>query len=163
MQWSEVLAQLPPATAATLVNGLTIGCGQAALAGRRAAQDARVTAVERALVAALVAWSRSIALLPDALRRSWVAPVLPDPALPSALPVMTWRQLLAHDDPGTLTEALADVLGAAHRAVALVVADADVADTLAQLTAVVAAASALRARLLTLAQDHVDARAADDT
>src|SRR5687768_4511523 len=100
MLWSTVLASLPPETAAAVVNGLTIGYGQAALAGRRAARGANVTAVERALVAALVAWSRSVALLPAALRTTWVAPVLPDPATPPTFPAAPWQTLVVQANAG---------------------------------------------------------------
>ena len=46
------MATLPPEQGAQLINGLTIGYGSLALAARRAAEDASVATVERAVAAA---------------------------------------------------------------------------------------------------------------
>jgi hypothetical protein len=158
MRWSAVLASLPPETAA-VVNGLTLGYGQAALAGRRAASNASVTAIERALVAALLAWSRSVALLPAALQPGWVAPVLPDLATRPGLPAGSWQALLLSVVAGPLDTQLAEVLAVASRSAELIMADASVADSLAQLTVAAAAVVALRARLLALVDDDEPDRA----
>jgi hypothetical protein len=161
MQWSELLATLPPATAVDLVNGLSLGYGQVALAGRRAARGASVTAVERALATALVVWERGVALLPDRLLESWPAPAAPDPATPPDLPSVSWDSLLVTAAAGALDTRLAEAVAAARRSAELAVADAPVADVLAQLATARVAVVAVRDQLLALAQQGPSATLPD--
>ena len=153
MQWSELLATLSPTTAVDLVNGLSLGYGQAALAGRRAARDARVSAVEGPLAAALVAWARSVALLPAEARAAWVPPTPPDLAAPPNLPAASWSAVLRGADVGPLDTLLGEALAAARRSAQVVLDDGPVTETLAQLALAWAAAAALHARLRALADD----------
>jgi hypothetical protein len=150
MLWSEVLVSLSDEGAARLVNGLSIGLGATALAGRRAARDASLGAVERSLAAAHDALARSLAELPAALR-------LPGndshPRLVSAeprVPTLSWTDyVLQWDaDPGQAPQVLlADAVRGAREAGEAFLADGEAEATLDNLREVRRVLASLHDRL----------------
>jgi hypothetical protein len=142
MRWSELLDMLPPATAAALVNGLTVGYGMTALAGQHAARADTVAAVERTVAAAHDALGRTLQLLPAALRPAPAGRRVPDEP---TLPPQTWTAYLLElpGDAGQVVHGrLRAAVGLAQRSGEAVLADGDAAGIIAEVEAAQAALAA---------------------
>lgn len=94
MQWRDFLETLPPAEAERLVNQLTIGLGNTALAVRRMAENARTHVVARQLLQAHTALRTALGVLRPAMAAA------PDPSVLLHPPVdwnppERWQDFLA--------------------------------------------------------------------
>ena len=149
MHWSDFLATLPPEQGAQIVNSLTVGYGTVALAVHRAAGDASLTTVERAVAVAHDALVRSLALLPEPFHVCGER-VLRLPLAP-VLPALTWREFLAArgwDETQELQALLTEAVGRARRSGAAIMADGEAEAVVADIEAARTVLARLHDRLL---------------
>ena len=152
MRWTDFLATLPPEQGAQLVNGLTVGYGSLALAARRAAADASLTTVERAVAAAHDALVRTLMLVPAVLLplavqedRTLRVPLVP------ALPELNWRAFLTvrgWEETQAVHGLLTGAVSRARQSGTTIMADGEAEAVIADVVATRAALACLHERFL---------------